>query len=90
MITLYRPAYYRAHRAQNFAGLSTDVKPIFVQNGAKFHEIDTGTTYVYDQQNKLWIGGKVQAWDYPRQSGDTLLIVQAYNVVQSGDTLLIT
>lgn len=90
MITLYRPAYYRVRRAHDFAGLSTDVKPIPTQNGAKFYEIDTGTTYVYDQQNKMWIGSKVQSWDCPRQSGDTLLIVQAYNVVQSGDTLLIT
>ena len=43
MITLYRPAYYRAHRASRYAGLSTDIKPVDVQNGARFIEIDTGT-----------------------------------------------
>ena len=42
MVTLYCPAYYRAHRAPRYAGLSTDIKPVDVQNGARFIEIDTG------------------------------------------------
>lgn len=48
-----------------FAGLSTDTKPIekfqdsemgliYIFNGSKFYEIDTGKEYKYDAENKQW------------------------------------
>lgn len=35
-------------------GLSTDTKPTNVGNGSVFIEIDTGTVYMFDAQNKQW------------------------------------
>lgn len=55
MITQYRPAYYTAPRAAEYAGRSIDTKPINVENGATYDEIDTGRTYMYDAENKLWV-----------------------------------
>lgn len=55
MITLYRPAYYTAPRAGSYVGKSTDEKPVNVENGATFTEVDTGETYRYDKQNQTWI-----------------------------------
>ena len=48
-----------------FAGLSTDTKPIdtftepdgtpfIIQNGSVFYEMDTDTKYFYDSENKEW------------------------------------
>lgn len=54
MITLYRPAYYTTTRAPEFTGLSIDIKPFNVENGAVYKEIDTGRTYRYDNENKQW------------------------------------
>ena len=54
MITLYRPAYYRAYRVPRYAGLSTDIKPVDVQNGARFIEIDTGAKYAFDASTGTW------------------------------------
>lgn len=58
MITLYRPAYYTTARAPEFAGRSIDTKPIDVENGATYHELDTGRTYRFDAENKQWMEGK--------------------------------
>lgn len=54
MITLYRPAYYTTKRAPEFTGLSIDIKPIDVENGAVYKELDTGRTYRYDDENNKW------------------------------------
>lgn len=35
-------------------GLSTDEKPTTVPNGAIFIEIDTGTLYMFDEDNEEW------------------------------------
>lgn len=35
-------------------GLSTDTKPTDVGNGSIYIEIDTGTIYMFDAQNKQW------------------------------------
>ena len=35
-------------------GLSTDTKPTDVGNGSIYIEIDTGSIYMFDAQNKLW------------------------------------
>ena len=61
MITLYRPNGFEAPRVPSFSGRSIDTKPIDVENGARFTEIDTGRKYCFDAENKKWhempIGG---------------------------------
>lgn len=54
MITQYRPAYYNNPRASEFAGRSIDTKPIDVENGSEYTEIDTGRVYTYDAENAVW------------------------------------
>ena len=58
MITQYRPSYYQSTRASSFAGLSVDDKPLNVENGSTFKEIDTGRVFRYDKENNLWIEWK--------------------------------
>ena len=89
MITLYRPAYYRIHRAPRYAGLSTDVKPLNVPNGAQYVEIDTGGVYSFDASTGTWHGGIVSTWEYPVQDGDVLKITQVYSATQNGSILSI-
>lgn len=36
-------------------GLSTDVKPTDVCNSSVFYEMDTGSLYMFDEQNKVWL-----------------------------------
>lgn len=55
MITQYRPSYYQSPRAPSFAGRSVDDKPVHVENGSIFNEIDTGRTFRYDKENETWI-----------------------------------
>lgn len=35
--------------------LSTDVKPLGVENGSLCYEIDTGKIFMFDAENKIWI-----------------------------------
>ena len=58
MITLYRPSGYDSPRASSFAGRSVDNKPLDVENGSEFKEIDTGRVFRYDKENNLWIEQK--------------------------------
>ena len=58
MITLYRPSGYDSPRASSFAGRSIDDKPLDVENGSEFKEIDTGRVFRYDKENNLWIEQK--------------------------------
>ena len=58
MITLYRPSGYDSPRASSFAGRSVDDKPLDVENGSEFKEIDTGRIFRYDKENNLWIEQK--------------------------------
>ena len=58
MITQYRPSYYQSPRASSFVGLSVDDKPLDVENGSTFKEIDTGRVFRYDKENNLWIEQK--------------------------------
>lgn len=58
MITQYRPSYYQSPRASSFAGLSVDDKPLDVENGSTFKEIDTGRVFRYDKENNIWIEWK--------------------------------
>lgn len=60
MITLYRPNGYDTPRASEYTGRSIDAKPINVENGASYIEIDTGRVYRYDAENKQWMEGKKQ------------------------------
>lgn len=62
MITLYRPNGFEAPRAPTFSGRFIDVKPVNVENGARYKEIDTGRVYCFDGENKIWyerpVGGR--------------------------------
>lgn len=58
MITLYRPSGYDSPRASSFAGRSIDDKPLNVENGSTFKEIDTGRVFRYDKENSIWIEQK--------------------------------
>ena len=58
MITQYRPSYYQSPRASSFAGRSVDDKPLNVENGSSFKEIDTGRVCRYDKENNIWIEWK--------------------------------
>ena len=58
MITLYRPSGYDSPRASSFAGRSVDDKPLDVENGSLFKEIDTGRVFRYDKENNIWIEWK--------------------------------
>lgn len=58
MITLYRPSGYDSSRASSFAGRSIDDKPLNVENGSTFKEIDTGRVFRYDKENNIWIEQK--------------------------------
>lgn len=55
MITLKRASYSTVDRTSSFSGRSIDVKPLNVKNGSEYLEIDTGRTYVFDEENKKWI-----------------------------------
>ena len=54
MITQVRPSGYNNPKISTFAGRSIDTKPINVENGSKFTEIDTGRKYCFDAENKKW------------------------------------
>ena len=58
MITQYRPSYCQSPRASSFAGCSVDNKPLNVENGSTFKEIDTGRVFRYDKENNIWIEWK--------------------------------
>ena len=58
MITQCRPSYYQSPRASSFAGRSVDDKPLNVENGSTFKEIDTGRVFRYDKENNIWIEWK--------------------------------
>ena len=55
MITLYRPSGYDSPRASCYTGRSIDDKPLNVENGSAFKEIDTGRVFRYDAENNIWI-----------------------------------
>ncbi len=51
----------------SFRGLSTDDKPLNVDNGAEFLEMDTGDIYYFNQDALVWVkGGSV----FPRPTDD--------------------
>jgi hypothetical protein len=41
--------------SNNFVGLSDDDKPVsYIKNGSTFTEIDTGKTYMFDEDSNSW------------------------------------
>lgn len=40
--------------AHEYCGLSTDIKPMDCPTGSTFLEMDTKTTYIFDDVNKRW------------------------------------
>lgn len=58
MITLKKRIYAGTDRfIDEYVGLSTDTKPTGNLNGSSFYEMDTGTTYYFDEDNasEKWI-----------------------------------
>ena len=80
MITLYRPAYYTTQRAPEFTGLSIDIKPIDVENGAVYKELDTGHTYRYDAENNKWYKAEEGAEPTPS------ITVEHITITENGTT----
>ena len=83
MISLDRASYQVQPRYAEYVGLSTDVKPVEVDNGDEFQEIDTGFVYKFDETNTEWVkqptgGGSGGTGDYndlinlPQINGVTL------------------
>ena len=69
-----------------YTGLSTDTKPIDVNNGTAFLEMDTGTIYFYDSGSEEWLewssssGGSSGGSSLPdvttNDNGDVLTVVE--------------
>lgn len=56
MISLDRASYQVQPRYAEYAGLSTDIKPVeSINNGDEFQEIDTGFVYKFDETNSEWV-----------------------------------
>ena len=56
MITIVSDsAFFDGRHCYEFRGLSTDTKPQGKINGSKFIELDTGTTYWYNEDSGGWI-----------------------------------
>ena len=90
MVTTERPAYYVADRFASYCGLSNDDKTtIDAKNADEFYEIDTSILYFFDKTTESWVAKIIHSWEYPIKSYDSLLISQAYSVIQNEDTLLI-
>lgn len=96
MITLYRPSGYDSPRASSFAGRSVDDKPLDVENGSSFKEIDTGRVFRYDKENNLWIeqkstgGGTGATEPYTEETYDAdgnLIDVKMYGYTKVRDYL---
>ena len=51
MVTLLEPW---SNGQKRYAGLSTDVRPLDAKNGDLFIEMDTGTSYLYSQEDDTW------------------------------------
>ena len=60
MVTQYRSAYNNFYKAPTFSGRLIDTKPVNVENGAVYKEIDTGRIYRYDVENNHWYEGKAR------------------------------
>ena len=55
-------SYLNQNTQSMFAGLSTDRKPMDVQNGSIFHEIDTAQDWRYDAKKEKWEKQKSNRW----------------------------
>lgn len=60
MVTIYEIAGQRNGRTLDLMGKSGDTKPIDtfegypILNGSTYTEEDTGKTYMYDEEGKIW------------------------------------
>lgn len=45
---------YKGGPFRRMNGLSTDSKPTIVANGSEFFEMDTGSTYMFDEEGAVW------------------------------------
>lgn len=60
MVTLIKRGAWYETNVMEIRGLSTDTKPTSkmagyaIPNGSIYVEIDTGTNYMYDEENSTW------------------------------------
>ena len=45
----------RTNQPHNYFGLSMDEKPVAVNNGSLYIEMDTGKIYLYDAEGAEWL-----------------------------------
>ena len=54
--------------------LSSDQKPEGLANGSKLLEMDTGTLYMYDSENKTWRAWTVGHWTACNAMGEIISV----------------
>lgn len=63
MVTVHTARYMGGKKYIEGECLSTDIKPTDnIMNGSKLNEMDTSSTYAYDEANGIW-------WEIERNSG---------------------
>lgn len=55
MITITSEHHVYGVTPSEIYGLSTDTKPMDVNNASVFYEMDTGKLFLYDEQNQKWL-----------------------------------
>ena len=55
MITLKSEHHVYGVTPSEIYGLSTDTKPLDVNNASIFYEMDTKKIYLFDEQNGVWL-----------------------------------
>lgn len=78
MVTVHTARYMGGKKYIEGECLSTDIKPTDnIMNGSKLNEMDTSTTYAYDEANGIW-------WEL--QSGSSSVVITGdINFVDDGD-----
>lgn len=55
MITLSAENHVYGYTPSKIYGLSTDIKPMDVNNASVFWEMDTKKLWMFDEENKRWL-----------------------------------
>lgn len=48
-------SYAHNKTVSEFYGLSSDEKPLNVDNASLFYEMDTGKIFMFDEENAVWL-----------------------------------
>lgn len=73
MISLDRASYQTEPRYAEYVGLSTDEKPVEVDNGDEFQEIDTGKVYKFDIDAAQW-------YEQPTSGGEVSITLESIEI----------